>query len=264
MEEFINGPEAAAGESGGEVLNPGSSETVKESAAPESFKFKARGEEREVSLADTAKVQELLSKGYDYNHLVAELKQEKESYKELIDFAKNNPDWAEKLKNNFASEQSNGNMSSENQQNSNLDVWQDYLNFKQGILEERRIEQEKAEDAKLDQEIASVREKFNQVDFSATDDKGQSLEVRILEHAHKNGLGSYEIAAKDYLFNDMLKLAEERGKETVSKAFQKSSKLGLLSESKAPNVNVTTNKGNLKSKSYSQLMSDAYQGLVNK
>lgn len=239
-------------------------ETKQEAPAQTAFEiaFKARGEERKITDMEQAK--QLLSKGYDYNELVSTLKKDQESvktYKEIDEYAKNNPGWWEHVKKGFDNRDSYGKM--QNQEHPNISnipvdnpVLQELLEFKSNFQRQQELERISKEDAVLDKEITEIKEQFKQIDFSKLDNDGRTLEHRILEHANKSGINSFKAAAKDYLFDDIVKLAEEKGKESVKRNLEERSKLGLLGVSKAP-LKELTSPVSIKDRSYEDLLKEA-------
>ena len=229
--------------------------------------FKARGEERKITDVEQAK--QLLSKGYDYSELVSEIKKKEDAlsvYKNIDDYAKQNPSWWDHVEKSFTNKDKQDMMQSGTPRSltdSSVSddvkpILQDLLQFKNSILEQRRIEKEKNEDAILDKEISEIKEQFKNVDFSSLDKDGRTLEQRILRHANEKSINSFKSAAKDYLFDDLVKLAEERGKESIKRGIEERSKLGLLGTSKAP-LKEFTSPVDLKQKSYEDLLKEALE-----
>ena len=86
----------------------------------------------------------------------------------------------------------------------------------------------KQEDELVDTEIKSIREKYVDLDWSSVDSTGYNLEMKVLDHASKNGFPSFQAAFKDMMFDKLMDRAVERGKEKVVKERQERRKLGFL------------------------------------
>lgn len=239
--------------------------------AEEMIKFKARGQEVEIS---KDKMDEYLSKGYDYNELVKEFKDERRGHENLIDKYKNvdeyvdkNPEWWQYIQDQYQQKQQGTNETNVAPTSADTDrpLPQEFINKFQQLeqnlsilLEDRNRSRVEQEDSALESEMKTVKEKFQNFNFSEKNDSGQTLETRILEHADKKGISSFETAAKDYLYDDLINRAREEGKESINREFQKQTKLGLLNSEKAPIQDFVAPR-NLKEQSYEALLKEALQ-----
>lgn len=190
------------------------------------------------------------------------------TYKPVDDFAKQNPDWWAYVMKQWEqrnawqtqtgqSQQSQGGLPPELIQE--LSTLKEELSglrqFKDEITTNQRQYQEKMQDQALDGEIKSIRQQYPDLDFDALDDNGDSLERRILKHAADIGTASFKAAFRDYYHDELVKRAQEKGKEAVVNSRVKNSKLGLLGETSAPMK--TTKSTNVKGKSYENLLAEA-------
>jgi hypothetical protein len=132
--------------------------------------------------------------------------------------------------------------------------------FKQTLEKERLAIQEQQEDQALAQEIGSIREQYPDIDLAAPDANGTSLEHRVIKHAIDNKLSSFRAAFRDLLHDDLVKRAEDRGKEAVNKELQKRQKSGILGTSPTPTKG-SSPLDNIKNLSYEALNELAKQEL---
>jgi hypothetical protein len=134
---------------------------------------------------------------------------------------------------------------------------QELEQFKQA----KQIEQVKAEDQQLNTEISSFRDQHPDFNWDTLDPQTNlSLEQQIINHAVENKIGSFKAAARDFLFDDMLKREALKAKETVGKEIQKKTKLGLGPISKTPSQEITRAR-NVKSRSYDNIADEIKQEL---
>lgn len=240
--------------------------------------FNWQGKQIKAPLTDP-RVTQWLSQGYDYAQKMQAFKQsqtefeqkqrmlsELESkYKPLEDYYSQNPDrWQyvnqqyEALKNGL--DPSNPIAQKIQTLESKLSQTSQFI---QNLQNEKLTQQRQQEDQALDGEVKSIQEQFKDLDWSTPDATGKTLEIRVLEHAHQNGIKSFRAAFRDLNHDHLLKLAEERAKEGVVKDQQKKTKLGLLGQTQAPKKGLT-NAADYKSKSYDDLIAEglAELGLV--
>lgn len=220
--------------------------------------------------APVDKVKQWASQGYDYNQKMQEynqLKQELEGrgkkydseYKPIDEYIAQNPQWWEHVQQAY---QNREKMSQDNPLAQEIQSLKSQLKevveFKNTIAEEKAQVERVKEDEKLTTEIQSIREKFADLDWQGVDESGLSLEQRVLKHAIENDIKTFRAAFMDLNHETLLKKAEERGKEQVSKDIQKRNKLGLLGKSPAPTRHAS-NTESVKDKSYEQLMDEAIE-----
>jgi hypothetical protein len=230
----------------------------KEEAAPteNQFAFTARG--KEVSPKDLDQLKGYASKGYDYAQLIADHKTKEEAfqqkqtefeeksklYQDIDSYANQNPDWWNHVNEQF---QNRANLQAappeqgEQQVNPEIEELKGQISefkaFKDQLVREQETMKQQKEDQALKQEIQSIQDHY-------------------LEHAQKIGTDSFRAAFRDFYHENLLKQAETRGKETVSKEIQRNKQLGLLGESPAPlqKLKQETNPKNL---SYDELEKQA-------
>src|SRR3990167_6014846 len=196
--------------------------------------------------ADEQNLLKWAQQGYDYSQNINSFKTEKDSwlkektdceqrispYRQIDEFAKQNPDWWETINQGF---QKRDEPQIPDEKKSYLQpIVKNYSEVKTIINDVQREKEEariKNEDNELDKEIKSLRSHYSDLDFDVKDQSGQSLEQRILDHGTKNGFRSFSSAFKDYYHEELIKRAESRGREAVSADVKKRQKLGLLNDS---------------------------------
>jgi len=129
------------------------------------------------------------------------------------------------------------------------------------FMEEKKLLHEKAEDEKLDKEIKSIREQHADLDWVSLDENGKSLELRVLEHAQKNGIPTFKAAFRDLLHDELITKAQSMGKLAVAKGIQNRTKLGVLGESPTPTKGVPVKNRDIRKTSYEELEQDIREEL---
>ena len=243
---------------------------AKENLQPKKFKFTARGKEIE---ADEGQIIKYAQQGYDYAQSMNQLKLQNDElekkyglYKQVDDYATKNPEWWNKVNNSFQSKDQPVQQAS--MLNEKIDPAIDELkkqvselsNFQQEILSERKKHQVEQEDKMLIDEIKSIRTNHSNLDWDSVDANGKSLELKVLEHAQQNKISSFKTAFRDFYHDELVKLAEQKGRELVGKDIQKRTKLGLLGETPTPLKRVQE-ASNPRRKTYDDLMSEALEEL---
>lgn len=133
-----------------------------------------------------------------------------------------------------------------------------FIESTQAAQEQERIAKE---DSDLDAEIKSIREKHANLDWNSANENGQSaLELRILEHASKNGIHSFRAAFNDLLHDDLMKAAESRGRASLTNERKVKESVGLLGTTPAPTKGLTK-PTNLKTKTYDDLAREGLEEL---
>lgn len=246
--------------------NPGNESSSPEKAAPQQqaqepvapqykeFEFNSRGQPVKIKENDP-RFSQWLSQGHDYAQNIHSFKTEKDTwdrskqdwegqwgrYREIDQFAKQNPDWWSHIDQSYQQKLSSP--------SDVPDPVRQYLDqrlepvakdiplmkqFLQEMQTQKMEKQQSEEDAKLGEAVKSIQSKYPNLDFSAKDGNGLSLEHRVLNHAMENGFPTFRAAFLDYYHDNLEKLAEARGKESIMQEMQKRKKLGLLDESPTP------------------------------
>lgn len=129
------------------------------------------------------------------------------------------------------------------------------------LMTERQVQEEKQADEALGGEIEGIRKAYPQFDFDkVVDESGLTLEQKVLDHALKNGIGKFTTAFRDYYHDQLVKVAEEKGKTSLNNNLQKQAREGFIGKAPTSSKQITTPQ-NLKSKSYSDLANEAIEEL---
>ena len=104
--------------------------------------------------------------------------------------------------------------------------------FKQYMDEvnlQKQKDQLQNEDKALDEQVRSIREKYKDIDFDATDpESGKSLEFKILEFGSQNGIKTFDAAFKAFYHDELVKRAVEQRKDELAKQTQAQTKAGIV------------------------------------
>lgn len=96
---------------------------------------------------------------------------------------------------------------------------------------EQRKQQEalEVEDRQLDSDVKSIREKYKDLDFDATDpESGKSLEFKVLEFMSQNNMKSFTTAFKAFYHDELVKREVEKAKADKSSEIQGRTKAGII------------------------------------
>ena len=264
----------AAGEPAGEA-EP-AQETAQEQAQREAeYEYSASGKQIKEPIS---KILQRASQGYhyaqqmeDYNKRNQELNSKYKNYNEIDEYAKTNPDWWNHVESNWKNRQGfqPDQVQGENQPaeidpsiKKFLDPIQKELselkNFKSELAAREELKRVEQEDLALKSEIESIQKIYPGVDFKTPDAEGKSLELRVLEHAQREGISKFKVAFNDYYLDQIKSLEYERGKEIIAKDQQRKTKLGLLGSSPTPTKQVSR-PTDYKNTSYGNLADEALQ-----
>lgn len=96
-----------------------------------------------------------------------------------------------------------------------------------------RAEIEQA-DKQLDADVDQIRKSHPNIDLSARDESGETLERRVLQHAHENGIRSFRAAFRDYLHDELVVQSKAETKLQAVRGAQAQAKAGILGTTKVP------------------------------
>lgn len=203
--------------------------------------------------------------GYDYAQRMESFKSEKEQYrKELEDkykpleryksideYVKKDPAWWKHVEEQWNQRTASNDPAVQRAMaivEEKLKPYEEIIQRDQAQQQEFKI---KTEDDDLAKDIGSIRKKYSNIDFDTPDADGKSLEMRVLQHGSKHGFHSYTAAFRDFYHDQLEKMAEARGKESLNKDAQKRAKLGLSATPQTP----TKKSGDysVKGKSYNEI-----------
>lgn len=202
-----------------------------------------------VEVTDQAKYDQWAQQGYHYSQQMEDLNNQRakfeqqqaemqarlDQYKSIDAYARENPDWWNHVEENWNNREIHK-MTPELQAAikpfmSEFNQVKEFINNYQKQQEEIKAQQE---DAQLQKEVEDLGKQFPEVNFGAKDQSGQSLEMRILQHANAHGIPSFRAAFLDYYHQDLLKVYEGRGRKAVETDLANRKKSGILGQSKAP------------------------------
>lgn len=226
--------------------------------------------------ADKAKT--WLSLGHNYSQRAAELNRERATWQKereelatkyksydrfanLDEYARQNPEWWKHV------EQSWEQRGSFNVDPNLKPVLEPVLNrlqqtesFLQQLQQERAQAQLKEEDQALESEIGEIRKQHPNIDLSAADETGRSLEYRILAHANQTGIKSFRAAFRDYLHDKLVEDSVAQRLTQQAKEKEQKAKAGILGTTPAPTKTVNRAQ-NLRGQSYDALAQEALREL---
>lgn len=216
------------------------------------------------------------SQGYDYAQKMSEFNQTKTQfelqqkaiqetearYKPIDEYVRQNPEWWNHITQAYENRARDGNADPVLSKVQELlqSKLQPIEQFVQSQLSKEQAQQRETEDSRLKADTESIRKQYPDLDFDTRDDTGKSLEYKVLEYASQNDIKNFKTAFRDFYHDNLVHLAEERGKSQVVKDTQKRTKLGLLGTTQAPVKSLSEAK-DLKAKTYDDLLSEAKQEL---
>lgn len=209
------------------------------------------------------------SQGYDYSQLMQdfnkksfdfdnrfkqfegrskEFDQRYGHYTKIDEWAQQNPQQWQYLLQQYQSQfggnqqqqnfQNNQNQFQQTQVNPEIEQLKNKLNefesFKNERLSKEQTEQMAVEDDKFNKDVESIRKEYSYLDFDTPDDSGKSLYYKILAHAQEINTSNFRVAFRDFNHDNLLKLAEDKGKESIAKDMEKKTKLGLVGKKNQP------------------------------
>lgn len=224
------------------------------------------------------RVKQWLQQGYDYAQRMSEFNrqqqefQSKESklqelasrYSPVEEYIEKNPQWWAHVNQAYQqAQQTQGQQPAAAAHPEIQAVKQELSQVSEFIRSQQAKEAEQRqlqEDQQLDQDIKSVRDSFKDMDWVNPGESGKTLELRVLEHMQQNGISKFSTAFRDLMHEDLVKRAEERGKEAVVKERQKQTKLGLLGKTPAPKAGLSDAQ-DYRNKSYGDLLREGAEEL---
>lgn len=273
VDELMSEIEAPSGErpmSGAEA--PAQTE-AKETpwSAPDWLEFEAGGQKIRPDSLD--KVKTWLSQGHNYSQRAAALNakerewqtklQESEQYKSkyhpVDEYARQNPEWWAHVEKQWQERQKNPNGLPPELAPLAAELGE-VKSFIGQIQQEKILEQQRAEDQQLEQEVGEIRAKYPNIDLSAVDESGLTLEKRVLDHCIESGIKSFRAGFRDYLHDQLVDLAKADGKQALAKDQETRARKGILGTSPVP-VKAMQKAQNVRGKSYDDLTAEALSEL---
>ena len=205
-----------------------------QAAAPwEKDTIKINGQEFQ---ATRAQILQWAAQGRNYPQLVEKLNAEKaqyesqyKTYAEIDQFAKANPDWWNTVVQSY---QNKGSQTPASAAAALPPEVQSKLNelseFKSSF------ETQQAQKA-LDADVQDIRKQYPDLSWDVLDEAGSSLEMRVYDHAIKNGIQSFKTAFRDLMHDHLIKYSSDKAKEQAVKEHQAQRRTGLVGVSSTSN-----------------------------
>ena len=236
---------------------------------------------KEVKIAKD-KIDQYLSKGYAFESKMSDLNVDKQKFtderdswnteksemdtryselKQLDDYARDNPEWLEKIKTSFnqkdeLEKEVISNHDPDDPLIKKIDSMQEklskYENHIENEIKEREDRKQAESNAKFDSQVLDYKQKFSNLDWNTKDDSGKTLEDKVIDFADKRKLSSFEDAFKLLHFDDFQKRSEIKGKEEAGKSIQQAKKLGLGAITDQPSTKLPSNVKDIRNKSYNE------------
>lgn len=250
--------------------------TPEQWAAPDWAQFEWNGKKVAPDSADKAKT--WMSQGYNYsqrmgehNNAVKAFELQKtahekkykgyDRYDQINEYAASNPGWMEHVNKSWEARETAQVASQLPPELAPVlqPILDKFGQVDQFLTEQSQLKAEaeqKQNDAKLNEDIESIRKKYPNIDLASADATGVPLEMRVLKHANATGIPSFRAAFHDYMSDRLGELANANGREAVVKTQQQAVKTGLLGKSPAPVKGIQPAR-NVKDQSYEQLKQEA-------
>lgn len=242
--------------------------------------YKANG--RDISEPLSTVIQRA-SMGYNYAQLVQQHKQQQteleaqrqqlasqqQKWGQYDEYATQNPEWADHVRQQWESRLNFGQSNAFNQQNSFAPDQQqmqaglppevakelnEMRSFRDQYKAEQQVRMQQEQDAELAAEINSIQSEYPDIDMQSTDPMtGESVEQQILRHAQAHGISNFRAAFRDMYFDKLLARGQTQAKEVVAKQMQQQVKNGILGQSNTPMLQ-NNNMQSMKGKNYHSLM----------
>lgn len=222
------------------------------------------------------------SQGYDYAQKMGDINtlqktntdlQEKiktlEYLKEIDDYYRSNPEWAEHIKSGWEKRAAIQNKVDPNDPMFNFfdsklrQVTEafDTINTKLSSLEQEKLQQQmQAEDSALEAEIQDIRKEHSYLPWDSVDEFGRNLEAKVVAHAKENGIRNFKTAFRDLYHDEIVKRAQDHAKESVADKRHADRKNGFIGESSTPKTKFATK--SIRDKSYDELGKEALKEIL--
>jgi hypothetical protein len=172
---------------------------------------------------------------------IEKVNQELSQWKQYDEYAKQNPQWAEHVKSSWEKRQtlSDPDLDPSDPLVGKLSALEQMLNTKLTGLESKfqtydswiASQTQSREDEAFSTEIQSIRQAHPDIDFSASNAEGKSLEMQILEHMRDNQIPSFRAGFRDFYHEKLIENAKLKAKDSVASSVQKNAKKGVVSTS---------------------------------
>lgn len=274
VEELMNSIESPAGErpmTGGDTAPP--AEAPDPNAWRKEFDWTLDVNGQKISPDNAEKARTWLQQGYNYSQRAAEINAKERDwqaklrdaeerinrfkpFEEVDRYARENPDWWKFVEQQY---QQRGQQGLDPNVAQHLQPFLQRIQSLEGFVqqaqtaEQQRIIQE--QDKALDAEIESIRKSHPNIDLSAVDESGRTLEWRILNHANENKINSFRAAFRDYLHDKLVEEAKASSRVAIAQNQEQAAKKGLLG--KTPTPTKVAQAPSVRGRSYDDLTSEA-------
>jgi len=225
---------------------------------------------------DEKKYRDYAQKGYRFEDKMHQLRVDRKlfdqerakreaEYKELQEinsYAKENPAFEQLIQREWAKIQAGGQLEVAPEDRihileARLSQVLDRLDSQGKDIEARRIAEM---EAKQEGAIESYKDKYSSYDWVSKDDKGMTLEDRIMQACIDKGVKDFTIMADSFLLKEHLNRKTLEGKESAAKGIQKANQLGLGKITKESQLKVKKSE-DIRNKSYDDLIAEGFQEL---
>jgi len=236
-------------------------------AAPDWLEFDFNGQKVRPESLDQTKT--WLSQGRNYSQRAEQLNRQtkewearvkaadefREYYEPIDQYAKKDPDWWKHVEQSYQEKMKNPQGLSPELAPLAAELGE-VKSFIGQIRQEKILQDQQAEDQKLDQEIDAIRKQYPTIDLSAVDESGLTLEKRVLDHAGEIRTTSFRAAFRDYLHDKFIDLAKTEGRQAITKDQETRARKGILGTTPAP-IKAMQKAQNVRGKSYDDLYAEA-------
>lgn len=169
-----------------------------------------------------------------------EIEQRYSPYAEVDKYAQENKEWWEHVQQAWKSREMPQGLDPKlaqvlNPLQEKIGTLEQLLTSQQQAAQQAQLEaQIHEEDDALAQEIESVRKQHPDIDLSARDESGETLEIRVLKHAQEIGTRSFRAAYRDLLHDQLVVQKQAASKLQAVRSTQAQAKAGVLGTTPQP------------------------------
>jgi len=236
------------------------SQQPQQSQQPQLYEYEAAGKRikepiemilKRASMGnDYAQRSEQMKKQFAEFEKIKQQNTELSKWSEYDKFARENPQWAEHVRNMWDKRQtmSDPNIDPNDPVVGKLSALEQMLNSKltefgskfQTYDQWIQSQQTAQEDQAFSQEIQSVRKQYGDIDFDARDADGKSLEMQVMEHMRDNHIPSFRAGFRDFYHDKLVEKASLKAKDQVASSVQKNNKQGIVGSTQQPGTKAST------------------------
>lgn len=175
-----------------------------------------------------------------------ELEQKYSPFSQVEDFAQKNPGWWDHVQKSFHDREIPQGLDPQIAQvlsplAEKVGSLEKFIQTQQELAQQAQQQQEfQKQDQALDAEVESIRKQYPNIDLSAPDESGESLERRVYKHAADNGIGTFRAAFRDLLFDQLSVQQSAQNRIQAVRSQQTQAKAGVLGQTQAPTKELKT------------------------